>query len=382
MAPVYSDSPARSPRASSRLSGLDGLRGVAALVVLIHHALLTVPELSKAYYLRDGPVEPYSAAWFFSYTPAHLVWAGQEAVSLFFVLSGLVLVRQVFQGRGFTWRTYFPRRLVRLYLPIVAAVLLGYLSIVLVTRTNDETFSAWLNARPNTFTAVHFFKDITVLGGTSGRISPMWSLRWEVIFSLTLPLYVIFGRLTRRLPFWIPLAVTFALTAWGSRSENDYLVFLPMFAVGAVLTVHWEQIGRLSESLTRRRWGWTAFLVVALLLTSILWPLQTLGLTRREAASHEWLTVVGVTMFVVAAGFCPGALRLLSRHVILWLGTVSFSLYLIHEPIVIAVSMLAADTSPWIGVLIAIPVSLGVAAAFHAVIERPAHQLARRIGRA
>lgn len=135
----------------SRLSGLDGLRGVAALVVLIHHAFLTVPELSKANYLRAGPIEDFSSAWFVAYTPVHLLWAGQEAVSLFFVLSGLVLVRQVQQGRGFSWRTYFPRRLVRLYLPVLAAVVLGYLSIVLVTHTNDDSFSAWLNARPNTF---------------------------------------------------------------------------------------------------------------------------------------------------------------------------------------------------------------------------------------
>lgn len=350
-------------------------------MVLIHHAFLTVPELSKAYYLRDGPIADHSPAWFLAYTPAHLVWAGQEAVTLFFVLSGLVLVRQVVQGRSFRWRTYFPRRLVRLYLPVVAAVALGYLSIVLVSRSNDPSFSVWLNVRPNSFTATDFVQDVTLLSGTSGRISPLWSLRWEVIFSLALPLYVIFSRLTRRLPFWIPLAVALALVACGSRSEVDALVYLPMFAVGAVLTVHWDRIGRLVAPLDGRRWGWPVFVLVGLLLTGLLWELQGLGMTRADANPYEWVTVVGVTMLVVAAGFCPGAMQFLSRPVLRWLGTVSFSLYLIHEPVVIAVSLVAADASPWIGVLIAVPVSLALAAAFHAAVERPSHRLTRRIGR-
>lgn len=220
------------------------------------------------------------------------------------------------------------------------------------------------------------------MSGVSNRISHLWSLRWEVIFSVALPLYVVFGQAHPTPPFWIPMGVALGLVAWGSRSAVEGLVYLPMFAVGAVIALHWDEIGRLTERLSERRWGWHAFVLVALLLTGALWELQGLGMTRAESTPHEWVTVVGVTMLVAAAGFCPGASRFLSRPVLRWLGTVSFSLCLIHEPIVIAVSLLVADASPWAGVLIAIPVSLALAAAFHAAVERPSHRLTRRIGHA
>lgn len=88
-----------------RLSSLDGLRGIAAVVVLIHHALLTLPQLADAYYDMDGLSE-ISLAWILTYTPLHVFWAGAEAVSLFFILSGIVLTLPVLRARGrFTWKS-------------------------------------------------------------------------------------------------------------------------------------------------------------------------------------------------------------------------------------------------------------------------------------
>lgn len=72
----------------ARLTSLDGLRGLAALVVLAHHALLTMSGFSSVYWAEPFPswVTP------FAYTPLHALWAGQEAVLVFFVLSGAVLM--------------------------------------------------------------------------------------------------------------------------------------------------------------------------------------------------------------------------------------------------------------------------------------------------
>src|SRR5262245_36856658 len=108
---------------SQRFASLDGLRGVAALVVVVHHSLLVSPMLAAAYYGGDITGALHRIA---VYSPLHLLWGGKEAVVVFFVLSGFVLVMAM-RSRSFDWASYFPSRLLRLYLPVAGAVALGAL---------------------------------------------------------------------------------------------------------------------------------------------------------------------------------------------------------------------------------------------------------------
>ena len=107
--------------ARMRIRSLDGLRGLASLVVAVHHALLCLAPLSLVYF-DPLKVEKGTKAWWLGFTPLHAAWAGGEAVYLFFVLSGFVLARPFLGGRSSTWRTYFVKRIPRLYLPVWVAV--------------------------------------------------------------------------------------------------------------------------------------------------------------------------------------------------------------------------------------------------------------------
>ncbi|MDA4895261.1 acyltransferase family protein, partial [Streptomyces sp. MS2A] len=105
-----------------RITGLDGLRGVAALVVLLYHASLVArPWLDPA-------------AWTtLTETPLKLLLAGTESVLIFFVLSGIVVALPALRG-GFDWARYYPARLLRLYVPVAAALLFAAALIVLLPR--------------------------------------------------------------------------------------------------------------------------------------------------------------------------------------------------------------------------------------------------------
>jgi peptidoglycan/LPS O-acetylase OafA/YrhL len=71
------------------VSSLDGLRGVAASVVVVHHLILaSVAGLAIAY--TAGP-RSHGIDHLLTYTPLHVIWAGPQFVIVFFVLSGLVL---------------------------------------------------------------------------------------------------------------------------------------------------------------------------------------------------------------------------------------------------------------------------------------------------
>ena len=81
-------SPAPHRPAAVRLIELDGLRGLAAVVVLIHHILETVPALAEVG-ARPGVVPTGTFNRILTQSPLHLLWAGHEAVLIFFVLSGV-----------------------------------------------------------------------------------------------------------------------------------------------------------------------------------------------------------------------------------------------------------------------------------------------------
>jgi peptidoglycan/LPS O-acetylase OafA/YrhL len=365
-----------------RLRSLDGLRGAAALVVLVHHSLLLFPALAGVYYAgrRAEVLPPLSEA--LAYSPLHALWAGTESVYLFFVLSGLVLVLPVLARPGFDWLAYYPRRVLRLYGPVVAAVALGALTFPLAPRWNDELLGPWVDRRPNLYPGEALIDDLTLVTGTSGRISPLWSLQWEVLFSLLLPLYVLLLVPARRLD-GVRAVALLALCAVGSWTSTNGLFYLVMFAVGALTAIRWRSLQEAAERWSAgRRWFWPLLLVVALLLTTARWNLTGLGVDPPLARQLAFLAVPGVWLLVVAAAFCPSARAVCETRFLQWAGRISFSLYLVHEPIVLAARFLTAPASPWVAIAVGVPVALVVAVLFERYVEARCHRWSQRLGRA
>lgn len=358
-------------RAGSRISSLDGLRGVAAIVVLVHHSFLLVPSLAAVYF-PSGEVK--NSAAILAYSPLHLGWAGTEAVYLFFVLSGLVLALPTSRV-GFEWGGYFPSRLVRLYLPVFGAVLFALATILLVPRIGALD-SAWAAARPTDYSFAAVLMDLTLIGGVSGVISPLWSLTYEVLFSLLLPLYV---AVARSVPPLLVIAGSLITIAVGDAGQNRILTYLPMFAVGVALAYAWPTLSSWANKANARRSGWALWL----LLFAASWTL-TLSTWFGYWAMGETLEfarpviVLGVTGFVILAAFSPLARKLLSTRVILWLGRVSFSLYLTHEPVVLAMGHMFPHNEK-VAALLAIAISFPIAWLFFIAVERPTHRLAKRV---
>ncbi|RWZ49578.1 acyltransferase [Labedella phragmitis] len=363
------------PTSSARIRSLDGLRGWAALIVLISHVMLTIPVFAEVVYNEVSPSDLSPVEYVLSYTPAHLLWAGHEAVFLFFVLSGIVLTMPALRFRDRSaWMRYYPRRIVRLYGPVVAAVLFGVLLVLLVPRVGAEGLGPWIDDRPATLTPTGVARDLLLVFGVSGVISPLWSLRWEVLFSLLLPLYV-WAAVKWRKFAWAKLGLLTALMIGGVLIDSGYVFYLAMFAFGALAAVHLEDLRTAAARINNITW--VLVLGVGVLLTTARWTLEPL--VRSEA-----LTVLpaffGCAVLVFVAAFWPPAMRPLEHPVSQWLGKVSFSLYLTHEPIVIATTFIFGRQVPPLVPAISIAVSLAAAWLFFRWIEAPTHSLSRRIG--
>ncbi|MCS5720724.1 acyltransferase [Herbiconiux sp. CPCC 203407] len=354
-----------------RLAALDGLRGVAAVAVVIGHARLI---------LLDHPVLALPGVG--AVASEFGVLAGR-AVWLFFVLSGVVLCRLATRAPRFDYGPYLLSRVARLYIPVTAAVLFALGTIIVVPR-GPGGLGTWIDSHPHEITPAAVLADLTLVAGTSGSLSPLWSLQWEVLFSLLLALYV---SSLRRLRPVVGIVVCVVLSAAGAALESGALFYLPMFGIGVSLWFAWGAIAqRLTHPLHAS--GRARSLLAAIVLALVLVLAAGLASSTVYLAQSGWNpallraadaagSLTGVVLVIVVVGFDRTARSVLSSRVFRWLGVISFSLYLVHEPILIGATRLGGRSA--VIVIVAVVLSFVFAALFSRIVERPAHRLSQRL---
>jgi peptidoglycan/LPS O-acetylase OafA/YrhL len=370
-----------------RLRSLDGLRGVAALAVVFHHLFLVSPALAEAVWpIRDTATQ--TVAWRAVTFPLHLiVSAGLEAVIVFFILSGLVLTLPALNSRGIrAWLLYYPRRLVRLCLPVLASILLAIILLVSVHRYSiPGQEGAWLSSTNSlTLSLDEIGQTLNLLGPLQPLNNPLWSLGWEIVFSLLLPLAVLIAVAVRERPVTriiIGCACLVTITL-GSVLGNGAMTYLPMFLLGSVLAVALPTLRKrfdVAPGAARGRVVAAIPFIVSLVLISVPWILSAIdghlyGFTIGFA-------VLGCLLLVLLSTTLAWLRTALTRAPIQWLGRVSFSLYLVHVPIIVTIAYLVGPANWLIYIPVGLVASLLAAWGFYVVAERPSHLLSRRIGR-
>lgn len=211
----------------TRIYALDGLRGLAALAVV-------------AYHYTGGALRQ--------------LLPGAQFVTLFFILSGLVLsIVPLRVGIDtYNWSRYQLRRIARLAIPtctvigiccIVSTIAMhmGWKAEEYANAFSTSSPSAWLH---NLLTQLDMLSMTTagtrVDGSTLAMVDlPSWSMCWELLFSLALPVYVIIATDMR---FVAPIALACVLLSeW---TQWPPLRHMAMFALGVALAKRLTDNGR------------------------------------------------------------------------------------------------------------------------------------------
>ena len=338
-----------------RRPALDGVRGLAAFVVVLSHCLVVDERFADTYV---GNTAPGSAAmWVVSASPLRLAWAGDAAVAVFFILSGYVLVRPFLHDHGGPWLHYYLRRLIRLYLPVWAALALTVLTIAAVPRTG-VTGVWWVDEQAVPLSVASLLQNTTLIRPDS-LLAQLWTLRWEVLFSLLLPAFVPAARWLARYGVggFVPLIAANALGWW---SGVEAVMYLSVFGFGALLAA--LEAARLRP--VRRSNGFWMLVVVFAIC----------AMTARDYP----VLVVGAAVSVFLALECPPVIRAFTVRPLIWLGQVSYSLYLVHLPVVLATATLLGEDS-WARIPLSVAMSVACASVFHRLVESPSQRLAARV---
>ena len=345
----------------SRLGGLDGIRGLAALFVVLHHCyLLAFPGYPES-------TGPWWARW--------LIY-GQFAVVVFIVLSGFSLaVSPARSGWALGGVGRFAhRRAWRILPPYWAALLFSLLIAWFVVPQPGEAVPGLKSVVVNALLAQDIFGAATPNGA-------FWSIAIEAQLYVVFPLLLIMVRRTNAVV--MVASVTGIVALVGLLATHMSLVdklmrFTPQLAALFAMGVMAAGIVVASRRYRDWPWHWIALAAAAI-------PVGTVAVMGSVWTTTNFLWVdmalgpaIGCFIAAVATGRPKPFVRFLDTPPLRRLGSFSYSLYLVHAPIVVVVydkivaGWLGHGVGAFIATLaIAVPASIAFAWGFAAVFEIP-----------
>jgi peptidoglycan/LPS O-acetylase OafA/YrhL len=372
-----------------KLAHLEGLRGLAALVVLMCHVQLGFwPNL---YTDMSAALPPMWWFWNSSITWAYAsLLDGRLAVFVFWVMSAYVLSLGLF--RASNARPYLvaatAKRYFRLAGPCLVIVLLVCAMMKIgpmpSTRLGPELagMRAFFLFAPDWVGAFNFglWQVYFAYPLPPHYNHVLWSIEYEMYGSLgCFALFALVGRWPYRWVVYVAGGMALLLA-----KQPAYLCFL----VGFVLcdydhlrapTRAWAWLRRAEQYLWANRY-WP----VALLVIMAIWGKLLLFVVGRTGG--DWANLaISCTLFYLVLRVRAAKPWLTSRPVA-WLGKVSFSLYLVHQPLICSLGAWVYLHSPaeWAFVatcLVSVVASLGVAALYWRWVDLPVVRWANAWGR-
>ncbi|MGN8158310.1 acyltransferase family protein [Salinisphaera sp. SWV1] len=378
-------------RSSSRIHAFDSLRGLAACSVIIGHLFMVMRGQQDAIYDRF-----FHWTRIAKQTPVDVLFQGHAAVVLFFVLSGFVLYLLLARAK-LSMPAYVAKRVVRLYVPYLAAIVLGIIGAYAVSGDTLDGFNSWINkfwSWPVTWPSIG--EHLLFIGQfNADRYDfTIWTLVHEMRISLVFPLILLMVRRMRwwaaLMPFVVASATMVVLRQPAVRESMNIAGFAAHGGLTAyVLTVHYMLAFAIGASLAHHREslfaaygrlpGRTRILLGVLTFTLYVYggkALHIIGLATMMP--YDW------PMMAAAE---PGFRRVLETSPCQYLGRISYSLYLFHPIVLLAMLHGFAGRMPlgWLLILTFV-LCFVVSDLAYRTIEQPAVQLSRvaadRAGRA
>lgn len=361
-----------------QLLELDGLRGLAVILVLLRHA-------SRPFWSSNEPLLPV-----FGWDAGTLLINGWIGVDLFFVLSGFLITHHILRQRErydgvWRWKPYLQKRALRIVPAYYAVLFLAAAGAFPAYEIAPDLMGLRL--------AYHmlFFQDYL----PANIVVAFWSLGVEEKFYLFAPLIVLAranaASLRERVAgigvFLCIAVVLRVITAVGKPDIDNYDAFFAVFRsplhmtldpilMGVMLAFIYrarEEVPRLTAVGTANYVFWSGAILLAL-LTGIGEMMGDIGWWDKTLQP----TAIAISFSAITFGllFGGGPAAIFRTALLRFFARISYSLYLVHLPLVPLSLLLAnrvSDAESGFGVFLTIFVLLSIVAALliHFAIEKP-----------
>lgn len=303
---------------TKRILELDGLRGIAILLVLSFH------------YINNQLTNSISTTGRALAKATSFGWVG---VDLFFVLSGFLIGSILIVNRGSEnyFKTFYMRRLVRI-VPNYFLLLICFVVIWQSSWIKENYFLTSHNDIPtwSYFAMVHNFYMAHFHSLGNDALSVTWSIGIEEQFYLIFPLIIFFIK-DRWLPWVLMIMVVSASLV---RAQFGHwiprYVLLPSrldgLAMGFLIAYFHNKGILIANKQKLVKWLSVIMIVDIFACAFSYWKYDDLGVVK-----HALFSII-FSVWVIFALILPGSWygAALRNKLLVWIGTISYSLYLFH----------------------------------------------------
>lgn len=316
---------------TEKINYLDGLRGIAAVNVMIMHFFIVF--LPAMIYSDRMPSHLGNFEQIFSNTPLGLIGAGNFSVCIFFILSGYVLTQKYFKTKD---RNIIisgaVRRYIRLFVPVLAAILLSFLLasagvfhyyIETVAISGNNNYAGYWIFTPDIIEAIKQAVWGTFFAGEDTYNPVLWTMTIEFYGSiLVFAMTFLFGQQRARWTFYLAAAIFFF--------NSYYLAFI--IGLGLADTFN----SKTSIFKTGNKIVLSIILISGLFIGS--YPVGTVTNDSLYGfLNNGFFQTPKLTYHILGAGMIMYVLlnsrwlqNIFSSSLLILLGKISYSLYLIH----------------------------------------------------
>lgn len=380
---VTTEAPSKKARkvlAGERLDTLDGMRGLAALMVVLHH-----------FFARWA--EPFHETTLYPHGNTVLLKApvlaifGEVGVLLFFLVSGFVIMMTLERSTGIL--DFAGRRIARLW---PAMIVCATLSAILINTTDIAGYYGmeWWAVRPFEYVSSIFFlpPDLTgpALGVEGGRLDWVegvyWTLWHEVRFyALIAVVFLISPRLWFLWAWAIIQAVSTSLDIGMLITGKNYVVGMGVELLFQPRMLAWFSLGLCGYLFWSKRSD-RAIPVIAITALIGIASKGFLKVTEGHLTLHpnivEELLTYGLVVipFLLFLARSP-LLNFLRLPAFVTIGLASYPLYLFHELPGMVGMKIGAELGipPFLATLLTMGAVIGAAIAIHHLVENPGKRL-------